>query len=133
MSKHLLTRAHVLKQPEEISALLKLRPTKTSHFSFYSKKIDIETSAQEQSASQSITDFPLNRLGLAIPKKMAKRAIDRNRIKRVIREAFRQTTKEDAFELVVKLKAPIGVGSKRKLREKERQIIRGEVLGYFND
>lgn len=35
-------------------------------------------------------DYP--RLGLAISKKNAKRAVDRNRIKRLIREGFRQET-----------------------------------------
>ena len=32
----------------------------------------------------------MGRLGLAIAKKRVKRAIDRNRIKRIIRESFRQ-------------------------------------------
>lgn len=35
-------------------------------------------------------DKPFARLGLAIPKKAVKRAVDRNRLKRVIRESFRE-------------------------------------------
>lgn len=133
MSKHPLTRAHVLKEPEEISALLKLKPKKTSHFSFHAKETHVETGSLEHTANHLTTDFSLNRLGLAIPKKLSKRSVDRNKIKRIIREAFRQTGKVNAFEVVVKLKAPIGITTKRKLRENERQIIRSEVLGYFHD
>lgn len=35
-------------------------------------------------------DQPVPRLGLAISKRRARRAVDRNRIKRVVRESFRQ-------------------------------------------
>lgn len=42
------------------------------------------------------------RLGLAIAKKRAKRATDRNRIKRIAREAFRQSgLRESSLDLVV--------------------------------
>ena len=42
------------------------------------------------------------RLGLAISKKRAKRAVDRNRIKRVIRESFRANVKTiSGFDIVV--------------------------------
>lgn len=36
-----------------------------------------------------VVDQPLPRLGLAIGKKVANRAVDRNRLKRLIRETFR--------------------------------------------
>ena len=39
-------------------------------------------------AAPNDLDYP--RLGLAISKKHAKRAVDRNRIKRIVRESFRQ-------------------------------------------
>ena len=42
------------------------------------------------------------RLGLAIAKKNAKRAVDRNKIKRIIRESFRQNQKRlPAIDLVI--------------------------------
>lgn len=43
------------------------------------------------------------RLGLAISKKCAKRAVDRNRIKRIVRESFRLHRREGmpALDLVV--------------------------------
>jgi ribonuclease P protein component len=37
------------------------------------------------------SDGPHGRIALAAPKRLLKRAIDRNRVKRVLREAFRQT------------------------------------------
>lgn len=37
------------------------------------------------------SDQPVARLGLAIAKKRARRAIDRNRIKRIVRESFRHS------------------------------------------
>ena len=44
------------------------------------------------------------RLGLAVAKKMAKRAVDRNRIKRIIREHFRQHNNKPQVDLVVMIK-----------------------------
>ena len=46
-----------------------------------------------------------SRLGLAISKKNAKRAVDRNRIKRIIRESFRQNqTRLPEVDLVIMAK-----------------------------
>jgi ribonuclease P protein component len=117
--------------PEEISSVLRLKPSKSNHFSFHEKSIDPQ--AVEDNVTDAIQIEPHKRLGLAIPKKLAKRAIDRNRIKRLIRENFRIARLTESFDIVVKLKAPIGVGTKRKLRNKERLVIRDEIVKYFND
>jgi len=69
-------------------------------------------------------------MALTVPKKLAKRAVDRNRIKRLIREAFRQSPQNinQASELVVfRLRKKIGEKTKGKLRESERQEIRKEL------
>lgn len=47
------------------------------------------------------TEQAMPRLGLAISKKHAKRALDRNRIKRLVRESFRQQHNLPAADLVV--------------------------------
>lgn len=121
MSKHLLTRRHVLKTSAEISEVLKQRPKASPHFSFHEKN------------SQAHEIESPSRLGLAIPKKMAKRAVDRNRIKRLIREVFRQSIISPSKDVVLKLKAPIGKGSKGRLRLKEYQLMKMEVNQFFND
>ncbi|MFE8032143.1 ribonuclease P protein component [Thiohalocapsa marina] len=53
-------------------------------------------------ASRTSVDTACSRLGLAISKKCAPRAVDRNRIKRLIRESFRQgAVATCALDLVV--------------------------------
>lgn len=67
-------------------------------------------------------------LGIAVPKKLVKRAVDRNRLKRIIRElvwvAQATTFKND---VVIKLKKPIGRQTRGKLRKKEKDILRAQV------
>ncbi len=134
MRKQKLTRQHVLRLPEEISSVLRLKPSKSNHFSFHEKSIHPQVENTEENNKEDCdANQPLKRLGLAIPKKLAKRAVDRNRIKRLIRENFRTSRPSEVFDLVVKLKAPIGIGTKKRLRNKERVDIRQEILNYFND
>jgi len=110
-----LTKKQILQKSEDISRVLKARGVSKKHLSFY------KNPSQEE----------LSRLGLAIPKKNAKRAIDRNRIKRVIREAFRKSKNLVTVDLVVKLHAPIGLKTKRRLREPERRVIQKQVQEFF--
>jgi ribonuclease P protein component len=66
-------------------------------------------------ASQNNMDHP--RLGLAIAKKHAKRAVDRSQIKRIIRESFRENIQSiKAFDIVFISKFGIQALDKRKLR-----------------
>ena len=68
-------------------------------------------------------------LGIAVAKKLAKRAVDRNRMKRMIRElvwaAQANTLNKD---VVVKLKKPIGRQTQGKLRKKEKELLRSGLL-----
>jgi len=58
-----------------------------------------------------------SRLGLAIAKKRVKRAVDRNRIKRVARESFRlQRASLQGYEVVVMAKDPAGKCTSAELR-----------------
>lgn len=67
-------------------------------------------------------------LGVAVAKKLAKRAVDRNRLKRMIRELVR-TTQINTLnkDVVVKLKKPIGSETRGRLRKKEKEILRSQI------
>ena len=71
-------------------------------------------------------------LGVAVAKKLAKRAVDRNRLKRMIREmvwtAQANTLSKD---VVVKLKKPIGRETRGRLRKKEKEILRSQISGLL--
>jgi ribonuclease P protein component len=71
-------------------------------------------------------------LGLAVAKKLAKRAVDRNRLKRMLREllwtAQKTTLKSD---VVMKLKKPIGRETRGKLRKKEKDLLRQQISGLI--
>ena len=115
MHKH--SKPHKLLSAKEIADTLKMPGPKTSHLSFHIK----ESTDQENS-----------RLGLAIPKKKARRAIDRNRIKRLIRENFRKTSVLPISDVVVKLNRAIGSQTRGRLREKERVFIRKQIQLHFD-
>jgi len=71
-------------------------------------------------------------LGVAVAKKLAKRAVDRNRLKRMIREliwtAQSSTLNKD---VVVRLKKPIGRETRGRLRKKEKEILRSQISGLL--
>jgi len=71
-------------------------------------------------------------LGVAVAKKLAKRAVDRNRLKRMIRElvwaAQASTLNKD---VVVKLKKPVGRDTRGRLRRKEKETLRSQIMGLF--
>lgn len=67
-------------------------------------------------------------LGIAVPKKLAKRAVDRNRLKRIIRELVwaAQATALNK-DVVIKLKKPVGRQTRGKLRKKEKDVLRSQI------
>jgi ribonuclease P protein component len=66
---------------------------------------------------------------LTVPKKLAKRAIDRNRIKRLMREIYRTAaTAPQPQLLVLRLRKKVGDKTKHRLREAERKEIRSELV-----
>ena len=71
-------------------------------------------------------------LGIAVAKKLAKRAVDRNQLKRMIRELVKsaQTTNLNS-DVVVKLKKPIGRETRGRLRNKEKESLRAEIAGLI--
>ena len=67
-------------------------------------------------------------LGLAIAKKLAKRAVDRNRLKRMVRNlVWAAQSKGLNKAVVVKLKKPIGQQTRGRLRKKEKDFLRSRV------
>jgi ribonuclease P protein component len=71
-------------------------------------------------------------LGVAVAKKLAKRAVDRNRLKRMIRELIWAAQKGDLNkDVVVKLKKPIGRGTAGRLRKKEKEFLRSQISGLI--
>ena len=71
-------------------------------------------------------------LGIAVAKKLAKRAVDRNKLKRMIRELVwtAQTTTLNN-DVVVKLKKPIGRETRGRLRKKEKDFLRTQIQGLI--
>jgi ribonuclease P protein component len=110
-----LFKKNILQQSEDISLTLRSKSVNTQHLSFHKR----------------LNELDISRIGLAIPKKNAKRAVDRNRIKRLIREIFRNTLSSQPIDIVVKLHVPIGKRTKKKLRESERKQIRQELIDHF--
>ena len=100
-----------------ISELLKIRPQTSLYWGVYA------ASTQEGAKPD---------LGVAVAKKLAKRAVDRNRLKRMIRElvwaAQASTLNKD---VVVKLKKPIGRETRGRLRKKEKEILRSQISGLI--
>ncbi|WP_254598053.1 ribonuclease P protein component [Polynucleobacter antarcticus] len=71
-------------------------------------------------------------LGIAVAKKLVKRAVDRNRLKRMVREmiwAAQTTTLHN--DVVIKLKKPIGRETRGRLRKKEKDVLRVQVTGLL--
>ena len=67
-------------------------------------------------------------LGIAVAKKLVRRAVDRNRLKRMIRElvwAAQATALH--HDVVVKLKKPIGRQTRGRLRKKEKELLRSQI------
>ena len=71
-------------------------------------------------------------LGIAVAKKLAKRAVDRNRLKRMIRELVSAAQASGLnSDVVVKLKKPIGRETRGRLRKKEKTLLRNQVAGLI--
>jgi ribonuclease P protein component len=71
-------------------------------------------------------------LGVAVAKKLAKRAVDRNHLKRMIRELiWTAQTNTLNKDVVVKLKKPIGRETRGRLRKKEKEVLRSQISGLL--
>ena len=68
-------------------------------------------------------------LGIAVAKKLAKRAVDRNKLKRFIRESTRQPHNAilETHDIVVRLKKPIGQTTRGRLRSMEFGALKAQL------
>ena len=67
-------------------------------------------------ARENTVGYP--RLGMIVAKRNAKRAVDRNTVKRIIRESFRMNKAAlSANDYVVILKRPVGTVARDRLRQ----------------
>jgi ribonuclease P protein component len=69
-------------------------------------------------------------LGIAVAKKLAKRAVDRNKLKRFIRESTRQPHSAilESHDVVVRLKKPIGQTTRGRLRSIEFIALKQQLV-----
>ena len=105
-----LARSFSLSDANLIRSILAQKPSNTQH-------IAIHTLAGAEGYA------------LTVPKKLAKRAIDRNRIKRLMRESCRQNLLNlDGQLVVLRLRKKIGESSSGKLREPERRQIKAQLF-----
>jgi ribonuclease P protein component len=72
-------------------------------------------------------------LGIAVAKKIVKRAVDRNKLKRFLRERIRKpgSTLLDTRDAVVRLKKPIGKTTRGRLRAAELNTLKQELSGLL--
>ena len=93
--------------------------------------------AQKPKTTKFIACHILNEydgFALTVPKRLAKRAVDRNRIKRLMREIYRTSPMHSANQeqlLVLRLRKKIGDKTKNRLREAERLEIQAELQSLF--
>jgi len=71
-------------------------------------------------------------LGIAVAKKLAKRAVDRNQLKRMIREVVRVAQARNLnSDVVLKLKKSVGRETRGRLRRKEKEVLRTQIEGLL--
>ena len=68
-------------------------------------------------------------LGIAVAKKLVKRAVDRNKLKRFLREHIRKPSSAllDTHDVVVRLKKPIGQSTRGRLRAAELDALKQQL------
>ncbi len=99
-----------------IQALLRTRPTSSGAWAIY---------------AESKNELPPD-LGLAIAKKLVKRAVDRNRLKRAARELVRNKIQGNFAGLVIRLKKPVGGSTRGRLRNSEYLELKAQLKGLVS-
>ena len=100
-----------------IAELLKTRPATNGCWALYSG-----ASVNQQRPE----------LGLAIAKRLAKRAVDRNKLKRLSRELIKSPAFGSKSDCVIKLRKAIGKNTHGKLRKHEQNTLRERLMELAN-
>lgn len=68
-------------------------------------------------------------LGIAVAKKLVKRAVDRNKLKRFLRERIRKPSSAllNTYDVVVRLKKPVGQSTRGRLRAAELDALKRQL------
>lgn len=106
-----MPKSHRLHNADEFSAVIRFRCVATGDFlQIYAKPNNIY--------------YP--RLGLIVAKKVARRAVDRNRVKRLLREFFRVNQHHDviiSMDWVIRLRRPIARDDMRRLTREAKSLM----------
>jgi len=81
---------------------------------------------------EALTQGGRPQLGLAIPKKLAKRAVDRNKLKRLSRELARKRIFGSNSDCVIKLRQSVGKKTQGRLRKQEQTTLRAKLMELAN-
>ena len=72
----------------------------------------------------SLNGGDLARLGIVVSRRTARRAVDRNRLKRLVRETFRRQQRElSGFDVLVRPRRVLRGEEKRAAREELRALL----------
>ncbi len=104
IADHSLKRARRLKKPSEFSAVYQHNQTRVKGQYFVVLAFSCVKAFEHfdnGGTNDIIPQLPKSRVGVVVSKKVSKLAVQRNLIKRLIREQFRQTQHPSGFDFVV--------------------------------
>jgi len=108
-------RAQRIVKTDEFSSVFRLRPAhRTTHFVLYTRP----------------NSLPSARLGIVAAKRLAPRAVTRNTIKRMTREAFRQKTLPP-LDCIVRLAKPVNSKAGPATSAALKALLRAELAQLF--
>jgi len=110
-----------LHRPAEYVAALKGRRIARGQWLAIHVPSPVSQASNQSAARKSANNAPCARLGLVIAKRLAKRAVTRNAIKRVLREAFRHVRHDlPPHDFVFRLVSPVAPCSLTALKKQMR-------------
>ncbi|PID66000.1 MAG: ribonuclease P protein component [Gammaproteobacteria bacterium] len=115
--EHSFSKARRLKKASEFSAVYQCNQTRVKGQYFVVLAFSRFQQFANAGTSDIIPALPVGRVGVVVSKKVSKLAVRRNRIKRLIREQFRQKKHPDGVDFVVLAKPRAAVAKNRQLSD----------------